>query len=408
MIEHYVQGTPTFLKMHQHKKQYPYLIENLDTEVVVVGGGVTGAILSYYLTKNGIDTVVLEKKRIGHGSSCISTSLLQYELDENARALEEYSSLDNVVTSYKLGLKALDEVKKFIDEYGNKCDYEQKDTLLYTAKDEEKPEIEEEYRVRKDAGLKVKLIKPEDNLYDFDLKLGVYGEEAGASLNPYDYAHQLIDVSTANGAKIYENTSVDQVIYTKEGVKIITEYGYEVTAKKVILATGYETDAFTNKIFGQKSITYNVVTHPVESFEGWHNTVLIRDNEATYHYLRTTPDNRIIIGGMDTPYNKIPVTEEEAKKRYEALFVHLQAMFPRIRPISMDYGCCGVFDSTKDNLGIVGPDTNQTNLWYCLGYGANGILFAILGAMMLTKLYKGEVDEDLKLFSPDRFEGVKK
>ena len=78
MTEHYVQGKTAFLKMHKPIRQYPYLTENIETEVVIVGGGVTGSIVSYYLSKAGVKAVVLEKRRIAHGSSSISTSLLQY------------------------------------------------------------------------------------------------------------------------------------------------------------------------------------------------------------------------------------------------------------------------------------------------------------------------------------------
>ena len=39
-----------------------------------------------------------------------------------------------------------------------------------------------------------------------------------------------------------------------------------------------------------------------------------------------------------------------------------------------------------------------------MGYGANGILFAILGGMMLSKLYHGEKDKDMRLFKVDRFD----
>ena len=70
-------------------------------------------------------------------------------MDSNARELEEYTTLDNVITSYKLGLKALDEIEEFIKEYGNKCKYEKKDTLLYTSKEFEVKEMKEEYEIRK-------------------------------------------------------------------------------------------------------------------------------------------------------------------------------------------------------------------------------------------------------------------
>ena len=82
-----------------------------------MGGGVTGSIVGYYFSKNNIPAVILEKERVAHGSTSITTSFLQYELDSNAKELEEYISIDNVITSYKLGLKALDELDEFIKEY---------------------------------------------------------------------------------------------------------------------------------------------------------------------------------------------------------------------------------------------------------------------------------------------------
>ena len=79
-------------------------------------------------------------------------------------------------------------------------------------------------------------------------------------------------------------------------------------------------------------------------------------------------------------------------------------MFLKIEPIEGEYEYCGGFISSQDNLGFIGEDPNNKNLWYCLGYGANGILFAILGGMMLSKFYKGEIDENMKLFKVDRFD----
>jgi len=51
-----------------------------------------------------------------------------------------------------------------------------------------------------------------------------------------------------------------------------------------------------------------------------------------------------------------------------------------------------------------GENPNHKNLWYCLGYGANGILFTIMGGMKLSKFYKGEINDNMKLFKVDRFD----
>ena len=399
-----VHGDPIFTKINKHKKQYEYLTKDIDTEVIIVGGGVTGSIVGYYFSKANIGAVILEKERIAHGSTSITTSLLQYELDSNARELEEYTTLDNVITSYKLGLKALDEIEEFIKEYGNKCKYEKKDTLLYTSKEYEVKEMKEEYEIRKNAGIDVKYISEENNPFSLDLKAGVYGVNAGAQLDPYEYTHQLLDVSCNMGLKVYENTEVMDIAYGKDKVEITTSFGYKVKAKKVIIATGYNTQRFTKRNFGMKTVTYNIATKPVKSFDGWFNKILIRDNCDPYNYFRTTYDNRIIAGGEDVDFYTNIENEKLAKEKYSILLNRIKNMFPNIKDIEIDYEYCGGFISSQDNLGYIGEDPNHKNLWFCLGYGANGILFAILGGMMLSKLYKNEIDENIKLFKVDRFD----
>ena len=399
-----VHGTPMFTKNSKIKKQYEYLTEDLDTEVIIVGGGVTGSIVGYYFSKANIPAVILEKERVAHCSTSITTSLLQYELDSNARQLEEYTTLDNVIMSYKLGLKALDEIDEFIKKYGNKCKYQRKDTLLYTSKDEEIKEMKEEYEIRKKAGIDVKYISKEDNPFSINLKGGVYGVNGGAQLDPYEYTHELLDVSCNMGLKVYENTEVIDIKYLENSVEVITSYGYKVKGKKVIIATGYNTERFTKRNFGHKTVTYNIVTKPVDRFDGWFNKVLIRDNCDPYNYFRTTEDNRIIAGGEDIDFYNNILNEKVAKEKYEILLNRIKNMFPKLNSIESEYEYCGGFISSQDNLGFFGEDPNHKNLWYCLGYGANGILFAILGGMILSKFYKGEIDDNMKLFKVDRFD----
>ncbi|MGL4738303.1 MAG: NAD(P)/FAD-dependent oxidoreductase [Cellulosilyticaceae bacterium] len=402
---HYVQGTPIFTKINPMIRQYPYLTQNLETQVVIVGGGVTGAICAYYFAKAKIPCVLLEQARVAHGSTSITTSLLQYELDGNARELEQYMPLEDVKTAYHLGLKALDELKGFIKAYGNRCEYEVRDTLLYTSQSAEASIMEEEYKVRKAAGLPVSYVSEGDLRFSFDLKGGVYGHQGGAQLDPYQYTQHLLEVATGMGARVYENSRVLAIHHSEQGVEVETEYGYCVKADKVVIATGYNTDRFTPRQFGTKTVTYNIATAPVEPFEGWDQKVLIRDNADPYHYFRMTQDGRILAGGEDIPFNPGIFDEGAALQCYDRLLDRVKAMFPAIPELQIDYAYCGAFATTQDNLGFVGPDPKHPHQWYCLGYGANGILFAILGGMMLSSLYLGEEDPDMRLFRVERFDG---
>ena len=399
----YVQGKPLFTYINKDKKQYPYLTENIETEVCIIGGGVTGAIASYYFSKNNIKTVILEKKRIAHLSTSVTTSLLQYELDDSLSDIKEYTTLENGIKSYNLGLKALDEIEKFINKYGNKCDYKKRDTLLYTSKKDEINSIKIEYDFRKENGLDVEYID-ENNNYSFDIKAGIISKNGGAELDPYKYTNQLLDISSNMGCKIYENTEVVDLIHYDDYIEVITDYEYKVKAKKVIVATGYNTKLFTDRNFGTKTTTFNIVTKPVSNFDGWNDRILIRDNCDPYNYLRTTIDNRLIIGGEDIDFIQDIFNEKLANKKYDILENRLKSMFKDIKDIEVEFKYCGAFASTPDNLGFIGPDKKHKNLWYLLGYGANGILFAILGGMMLSDLYNGKEDKDMNLFKVDRFD----
>ena len=400
----FVKGTPIFTNINENLKQYNYLTENVETEVTIVGGGITGAILGYYFVKKGIKTLILEKGRIGYGSTSSTTSLLQYELDDNAMELIDVIPKENIETIYKLGLKALDEIEDIISEYGNKCDFKRRDTLLYTSKKLEIEEMKKEYEFRKNIGLDVDFISENDKRFDFDIKAGVYGINGGAEFDPYKYTHNLLEISSNLGLKIYENTEAIKVNYDDDLVTIETNYGYKVKSKIIIVATGYNTKAFTDRNFGTKTTTYNIATKPLNEIVGWHKNVLIRDNCDPYNYLRTTKDNRIIIGGEDERFEPDIFDESMANKKYNILENRLKSMFKNIKDIEIEYKYCGAFASTKDNIGFLGKDKKNEKLWYGLGYGANGILFATLGGMFLSDLYLGKVHKELELFNPNRFD----
>jgi len=400
----YVQGKPLFTNINKNIKQYPYLTEDIETDVCIIGGGITGAIASYYFSKNNVKTAILEKKRIAHLSTSITTSLLQYELDDNLSDLKEAMKLEDAIRAYELGLIALKEVEEFIKQYGNKCDYEKRDTLLYTAKNNEINAIKIEYELRKQNGLDVNYINENTNEFSFDLKAGIISKDGGAEIDPYKYTHQLLDISQGMGSKVYENTEVIDLNHYDDYVDVITEFGYKVKAKKVIVATGYNTAMFSDRNFATNTTTFNIATKPVTKFDGWKDKILIRDNGDPYNYLRTTKDNRLIIGGEDVQFIPDIFDEKLANKKYDILENRLKSMFKDINDIEIDFKYCGTFASTKDNLGFIGEDSNHKNLWYLLGYGANGILFAILGGMMLSDLYNGKINKDIRLFKIDRFD----
>ena len=86
---------------------YPKLERNIRTDVLVLGGGISGALTAHYLIQEGIDCTLIDGRTIGLGSTCASTSLLQYEIDTPLHELIDMIGAKAAVRSYKLGESAI-------------------------------------------------------------------------------------------------------------------------------------------------------------------------------------------------------------------------------------------------------------------------------------------------------------
>ena len=83
-------GYPFWLVQSGLVNTYPSLAADIRCEVAVIGGGITGALVAYHLVQAGIDTVVVDKRDIGWGSTSASTGLLQYEIDTPLHQLIDF------------------------------------------------------------------------------------------------------------------------------------------------------------------------------------------------------------------------------------------------------------------------------------------------------------------------------
>lgn len=398
-----VQGSSLFTRINPVPKQYPYLTDDIQTEVTIIGGGITGAIVGYYFSKNNIPCVLIEKGRIGYGSTSITTSLLQYELDSNLTDLLRYTTKEKILRSYRLGQKALDEIESFANKHGNTFDFMRANSVLYTAKKLERPEIRTEYETRMDSGFDVQYLESSDNPFGFDLQAAIVSINGGAKVDPYKFTHALIEAAQSYGLRVYENTEADDLHYKDNSITVTTNYDINITSRIIIGATGYDYSLFTKRNLGETlATTFNIASKPISQLDQIYDQHIFRNNSDIYHYFRTTADQRIIMGGCDVGFFPEINNKELCDQQCHNLELLIKQLFHGY-VIDIEYRYYGAFASTNDNLGFIGKDPDHPNLWYCLGYGANGILFAILGGMMLPELYKGTVPKDLHLFNVSRY-----
>ena len=129
----YVKGKPYFCRVTNKIKQYPYVNKNLDCKLLIIGGGIDGAIANFYLSKK-YDVVMVDKGRFGFSCTSCATALLEYQLDEYANDLFNYLSENDIVNIYNMGMESINKIEQFVNEYGNHCEFIKSPTFLYTSK----------------------------------------------------------------------------------------------------------------------------------------------------------------------------------------------------------------------------------------------------------------------------------
>lgn len=381
---------------------YNKLTENINTSVAVIGGGISGALTAYYLIRAGIKTVLVDARSIGLGSTCASTSLLQYELDIPLHQLTERIGEAKAVRTYQLCGEAITKLQQIAKEIEYK-EFEIRKSLFFSSHNSEKKFMQKEFDARRKAGFQLSLLSEKEILNEFGVK-AKYAllSELGANVNAYSLTHELLQYCKKRGLEVYDRTCIEEINYGDNRITLNTSEGNTIQAKYIVNATGYEVVNFIPKKIVDFDCTYAIISeNQSEQNVPWKDQTLMWNTDDPYLYMRVTKNNRILIGGRDEPFSN-RITRELFLNRKAA---QLQKDFEKICPnisFKTEFAWCGTFGKTKDALPYMGPYKKTPNTYYALGFGGNGITFSVLAAEIITALIQGKDHEDAELFSFDR------
>lgn len=382
---------------------FPKLDHDIETDVLIMGAGISGALVRYHLINAGIDCVTIDARTIGLGSTSASTSLLQYEIDVPLCDLTKMIGREKAERAYKLCSDAIDKLGKIIKDRG--VDYfEKKKSLYYAAYKKDVKWLKEEFEARKAAGFKVRYLEADALKAEFGFEgYGAILSEQGAQTNAYMFAHCLLQHKHKKGRAndIFDRTEAIDIKHTKEGVTLKTESGHIIKAKKLVYATGYEVVKYIDKKIVDLLSTYAVISEQYNERDFWKDDVLIWNTADPYLYMRTTPDNRVLVGGRDEDFSDPHKRDKLMKRKTKQLNNDVDKLFPHLN-FKPEFAWTGTFGSTKDGLPYIGPYDKLPNSYFALGFGGNGITFSLIAAEIITDLILGKENKDLELFSFDR------
>ena len=168
-----------------------------------------------------------------------------------------------------------------------------------------------------------------------------------------------------------------------------------------MIASGYESQQYIPFKVQDLHATYAMVSEPMPDISMWYKRCLIWETAEPYMYMRTTTDQRVLVGGKDDDFYHPDKRDARIPVKTKQLINSFGKKFPSI-PIKPDFQWSGTFASTKDGLPYIGTIRQRPNTFFALGFGGNGITFSLVAAEQITSCLSGNEDPDMKIFSFNR------
>ncbi len=389
---------PYWLIKNSLGKSYPSLQENLEAPIVILGGGITAALISYKLIKENKKVIILERRDVFNGSSSASTAMLQYEIDVPLHQLIEQIGLTKAVSSYKACEQAIFDLEKIVKEVKSDCEFERKNSIYFTTNKKDIQFINDEFNARKQHGFNVSLIEKEE-LVALGIKKGLLGikSKSGAIMDPYELAKDLLNFSSKNGLTIYDRTSIEKITHHKEFIELKTENGVTIKTQQLIHCTGYESVETLKEDVVKLKSTFALASEALPKIPKAFKENIFWNTDEPYLYFRSTKDNRIIMGGGDEDFKNAKRRDAYLPKKEKLLVKAFNNTFPNI-PFILDYSWAGTFGETKDGLPYMGKPDPAKNEHYILGFGGNGITFSVMGMDAIMNSLNNNAHEYLEYY----------
>jgi glycine/D-amino acid oxidase-like deaminating enzyme len=396
-------GKTYWAKANRPPPRYPRLNRDLSCDVVIVGAGITGALVGHELVKAGLNVVMLDKRPPGTGSTSASTALLMYETDTPLAELAGFHGRKNAVRAYQLGQEAIREIGRIARAVAPKSFFRPKQTLCVASDRAGLRQLKEEHRLRRAGGFPVTLFERRGLEKQFGLHFpgAIYAPGSGQvdamALTQGLLAHH----SRRRELRIFQGTHVVRAKSFSDEVRLETANRHTLRARHVIIATGYEAAPFLKPGLVKLQSSYVIASQPQADRTLWKDNCLVWETARPYFYLRTTEDRRILIGGEDEPFSDPARRDAKLPAKTQTLLRRFRKLFPAI-PFEVEFAWTGTFGETPDGLPYIGAKSGAPRVLYALGYGGNGITFSQIAARILVRICQGRTSRDAALFTFDR------
>jgi len=355
------------------------------TEVLVIGGGITGLTTAIELVERGHVVTVCEAQAIGAGTTTGSSAHLDAHPEIMPRKLIETLGLEDAIVYTALRLAAIDGIEK---RSAGEADFARVPAYQYSEDADDESDLRKNMDAARQLGLSVSWCD----------EVPISGAACGyriANMARFDcrkYLARLVDVAVDLGVTIFEKTLVAGP--TEKHAKSLSAGNGDVKFEHVVCATHC---SFTsgNLLYAatppyQSYIVVAKVRRPPDDALYW-------DNSDPYYYVRRVGEDHeslILVGGCDhrtgtgDSVKAMECVEDWTHEHFEVELI--------VKRWSAEF-----FEPT-DGLPMIGLGPGKKNVWVATGLSGVGLTLGTAAATLITDGIEGKKFSLEDAFSPSR------
>jgi len=376
----------------------PPLTGNVQVDVAVVGGGITGVTAGLLLARAGLKVAVIEARRIGKGETGKSTAHLTEVLDTRYQALVSKFGREGARLAAEGQREAIERIADLCRELSiaDACDFHRVPGFLYAEKSDELAVLEQEAEAARKIGLAPTFVSR------IGLPFSVSGAlrwEGQAAFNPRIYLQALAAAFVDVGGRIFEETQVAE-IDDASVCRVVSDRGV-VSAGSVIVAAHVPISnrvLLHTKLIPTRTYALGIELPASDSLAA--DGALYWDLADPYHYIRRQQVGGrpfLIVGGEDHKVGEV----EETEAAFTRLEAYVRDHFGR-EVAATDYRWSGQIVSSLDGLPYVGRNAMSSRVFVATAYAGNGITHGTLAATVLADLVRGQPNRYAELLDATR------
>ena len=337
-------GVPPWLDAVLVKKrpEFPSFRGVVTHPVVIVGGGMSGAMTAFACAAAGLKPIVLEADRIGLGGSGRATGLLSGEAAESFRDVEARAGRRVARALFAAMESAPRDLAATVKRLGIRAGLKAGPGLRVIPPNQTDKALLKEVAAREAAALTASFLMPGAIARQTAIEsAGGMRMPDGGFADPFKLTRGFLSAAIKRGARVYERSSVNRITFTRKTATAFLDDG-AITTTNLVICIGEPTSLFKPlKRHLRHEHRYAVLTEPLSAAvreELGQRAAMLRDTESPSHHLWFTVDHRALFAGGDQKRQPDRLRDKTLVQRTGELMYELTKLYPAISGARPEYG----------------------------------------------------------------------